>query len=78
MSLGSELSAARRASGLTVDDVAAASRLRPSIVTAIEQDDFAPCGGDVYARGHVRTIAAIVGLDPDAMASRFDEVATGT
>ena len=77
MSLGSELSAARRAAGLSVDAVAASSRLRSSIIIAIEADDFSPCGGDVYARGHVRTIAAIVGLDPDAMAQRFDEVATG-
>ena len=34
----------------------------------IEDDDFSPCGGDFYARGHIRTIAATVGARPDAAA----------
>ena len=37
---------------------------------AIEADDFSPCGGDFYARGHIRTIAATVGARPDAAARR--------
>lgn len=73
MSLGSDIEAARRAAGLSVEDVASATRLRASIVAAIEQGDFSPCGGAVYARGHVRTIAAIVGLDPDDAVARFDD-----
>jgi cytoskeleton protein RodZ len=41
-------------------------------VHAIEADDFAPCGGDVYARGHIRTLAKAVGLDPAELLAQFD------
>src|SRR5690606_8158886 len=35
-------------------------------------DDFAPCGGDVYARGHIRTLAKAVHLDPAPLIARFE------
>lgn len=54
-SVGHALRQARIAAGLTVDDITTATRVRIAIVHAIEADDFAPCGGDVYARGHIRT-----------------------
>ncbi|MFF8097011.1 helix-turn-helix domain-containing protein [Streptomyces sp. NPDC016675] len=71
-SVGRALQQARIAAGLTVDDVSSATRVRISIVHAIEADDFAPCGGDVYARGHIRTLAKAVGLDPAELVARFD------
>jgi cytoskeleton protein RodZ len=72
VSLGSELAAAREAHGLSVDDVAATTRIRATLIRAIEADDFAPCGGAVYARGHVRSIARAVGLDPEPLLAAFD------
>ena len=36
-------------------------------------DDFTLCGGDVYARGHVRTIAKVVGADPDALVAKISK-----
>ncbi|MYR63471.1 DUF4115 domain-containing protein, partial [Streptomyces sp. SID625] len=63
-SVGRSLKDARLAAGLTVDEVSTATRVRIAIVHAIEADDFAPCGGDVYARGHIRALAREVGLDP--------------
>ncbi|MCL7366155.1 helix-turn-helix domain-containing protein [Streptomyces ardesiacus] len=71
-SVGRALKQARIAAGLTVDDVTTATRVRIAIVHAIEADDFAPCGGDVYARGHIRTLAKAVGLDPAALLAQFD------
>ncbi|WP_108934283.1 helix-turn-helix domain-containing protein [Streptomyces ardesiacus] len=71
-SVGRALKQARIAAGLTVDDVTTATRVRIAIVHAIEADDFAPCGGDVYARGHIRTLAKAVGLDPGALLAQFD------
>ncbi|KOV58276.1 membrane protein [Streptomyces sp. MMG1121] len=64
---------ARIAAGLTVDDVSSATRVRIAIVHAIEADDFASCGGDVYARGHIRTLAKVVHLDPAPLITQFDE-----
>ncbi|MGQ4428617.1 helix-turn-helix domain-containing protein, partial [Streptomyces violaceoruber] len=71
-SVGHALRQARIAAGLTVDDITTATRVRIAIVHAIEADDFAPCGGDVYARGHIRTLAKAVGLDLAELLARFD------
>ncbi|MEU5598783.1 RodZ domain-containing protein [Streptomyces sp. NPDC020298] len=71
-SIGRTLRQARIAAGLTVDDVSSATRVRIAIVHAIEADNFAPCGGDVYARGHIRTLARAVRLDPAPLLARFD------
>ncbi|MEU6550869.1 RodZ domain-containing protein [Streptomyces sp. NPDC046915] len=71
-SIGRTLRQARIAAGLTVDDVSSATRVRIAIVHAIEADNFAPCGGDVYARGHIRTLARAVHLDPAPLLAQFD------
>jgi cytoskeleton protein RodZ len=70
--LGSALSAARQERGLSVEDVSAATRIRASIVRSIERDDFSPCGGAAYARGHLRSIAQVVGTDPKPLVEEFD------
>jgi cytoskeleton protein RodZ len=54
---------ARLASGRSVADVADALRVREAVVRGIEQDDYTLCGGDVYARGHLRAYARLVGVD---------------
>ncbi|MEV5356061.1 helix-turn-helix domain-containing protein [Streptomyces sp. NPDC086081] len=72
-SIGRALQQARIAAGLTVDDVSSATRVRMNIVHAIEADDFTPCGGDVYARGHIRTLAKAVHLDPEPLLAQYGE-----
>ncbi|MFF4396061.1 helix-turn-helix domain-containing protein [Streptomyces sp. NPDC001480] len=71
-SIGRTLRQARIAAGLTVENVSSATRVRIAIVHAIEADNFAPCGGDVYARGHIRTLARAVRLDPAPLLAQFD------
>lgn len=63
-SVGTALRQARVAAGLSAGDVSNATRIRLGIVHAIEEDDFTSCGGDVYARGHIRNLAKAVDLDP--------------
>jgi cytoskeletal protein RodZ len=70
--LGAALAAARRDRGLSVEDVSAATRVRPAIIRAIESDDFDPCGGAVYARGHLRSVAQVVGTDSRPLIEEFD------
>ncbi|MFF6912377.1 RodZ domain-containing protein [Streptomyces sp. NPDC012466] len=72
-SIGRVLQQARIAAGLTVDDVSSATRVRMNIVHAIEADDFTPCGGDVYARGHIRTLAKAVHLDPEPLLAQYGD-----
>jgi cytoskeleton protein RodZ len=74
MSLGSELSAAREAAGMTLAQVADRTRIRSTVIAGIEADDFSLCGGDVYARGHIRTIAKVVGIDPEPLVAEFDQL----
>ncbi|MFI0507975.1 helix-turn-helix domain-containing protein [Streptomyces albogriseolus] len=72
VSVGRALQQARIAAGLTVDDISTATRVRTAIVHAIERDDFAPCGGDVYARGHIRTLAKAVKLDAAPLLAQYE------
>ncbi|PZG56732.1 DUF4115 domain-containing protein [Spongiactinospora gelatinilytica] len=76
-SIGSVLARARRSAGLTVGQVSARTRISESLIHALERDDFSPCGGDFYGRGHVRNIAKAVGLDPEAVVRAYDEAAGG-
>lgn len=72
MSVGASLSEAREASGLSVEEVSATTRIRAGLIRAIEADDFSGCGGGVYARGHIRSIARAVGVDPEPLVADFD------
>lgn len=71
-SLGQSITAAREARGYTVAEVSERTRIRSTVIRAIENDSFDLCGGDVYARGHLRSIAAVVGLDPTPLVAQFD------
>ncbi len=73
VSIGATLAAARRHAGLTVADVSERTRVRESIIEGIEHDDYAACGGDFYARGHIRAIADAVGANPAPLIEEFDE-----
>jgi cytoskeletal protein RodZ len=72
VSIGATLAAARRRAGLTVGEVSQRTRVTEPIIRGIEQDDYAACGGDFYARGHIRAIARAVGEDPVPLIDEFD------
>ncbi|HEX8007884.1 MAG TPA: helix-turn-helix domain-containing protein [Trebonia sp.] len=72
MSIGETLADARRQAGLTITQVSQQTRIRESIIRAIEQGDFSPCGGDFYTRGHIRSIAGVVGVDPGPLIREYD------
>jgi cytoskeleton protein RodZ len=72
VSIGETLAAAREERGLTVQQVSDVTRLRATIISALEHDDFDVAGGAVYARGHIRSIARVVGADGDALVAQFD------
>ena len=71
--IGPELAAARTRLGLTVDQLADRTRIRPHVIEAVEVDDFSPCGGDFYARGHLRTLARVLGIDAAPLVASYDE-----
>lgn len=71
--VGPELRAARTRLGLSTDQLAERTRIRPHVIEAIEVDDFVPCGGDFYARGHLRTLARVLGVDVGPLLVSYDE-----
>jgi hypothetical protein len=71
--IGPQLAAARSGLRLSVDQLAERTRIRPHVIEAIEVDDFAPCGGDFYARGHLRTLARVLGVDVAPLLATYDD-----
>jgi Helix-turn-helix domain len=72
LGIGGALAEARSEAGLSVDQVSERTRIRATIIRAIERDDYAMCGGDFYARGHIRAIARVVGTDPAPLIEQYD------
>ena len=72
MSIGESLAEARRQAGLSINQVSQRTRIRETIIRGIERDDYSACGGDFYARGHIRSIARAVGADPEPLIREYD------
>jgi hypothetical protein len=47
--------------------------VRSHVIESIEVDDFAPCGGDFYARGHLRTLARVLGVEAAPLLAAYDD-----
>jgi cytoskeleton protein RodZ len=63
-SIGEALRSAREAQGKSVEEASAATRIRPSYLEALEQERFDELGGNVYAKGFLRSYASFLGVDP--------------
>ena len=72
MNLGEVLSSARAASHLSIDELSALTSIRSGLIAEIEKNNFAHCGGDIYARGHLRNLAPKIGLDPIELIRLYD------
>jgi cytoskeletal protein RodZ len=72
VSIGDALADARRQAGLTITQVSQRTCIRETIVRGIEHDDFSACGGDFYARGHIRSVARAVGADDEELIREYD------
>src|SRR5579859_6288394 len=72
VSVGDALAQARSRAGLTVAQVSQQTCIRETIIRGIERGDFSACGGDFYARGHIRSIASVVGADPEPIIREYD------
>jgi len=73
MALGSLIAKARKDAGLSLEDLAAKTNIRISVLSEIEKDNFEHCGGETYARGHVRNIASILKADQKEFIRLYEE-----
>jgi cytoskeleton protein RodZ len=72
MNLGEVLQSARTAAGLSIEDLAAITSIRAGLLIEIEKNNFSHCGGDIYARGHLRNIAPKLGLDANQLVDLYN------
>jgi cytoskeletal protein RodZ len=73
VSIGDTLAEARRQACLTVTQVSQRTCIRETIIRGIERGDYSACGGDFYARGHIRSIARAVGVDAEPLVREYDQ-----
>ena len=64
MSLGTTIKEARKRVGMSIEKLAERTSIRTALLRDFEMDDFSKCGGDTYAKGHVRNIANALSVEP--------------
>ncbi|MBV9440665.1 MAG: helix-turn-helix domain-containing protein [Candidatus Eremiobacteraeota bacterium] len=72
--LGDEFRVAREARGLSLSEVAEKIHIRSVYLNAIEHEDWPAIGAPVYVRGFIRTYARFLGLEPESIVDRFNEM----
>ena len=73
MSLGEFLRGARENAGLSVDDLAERTSIRAGLIKEMENNKFIHCGGDTYARGHLRNIAPLISANAQELVDLYNE-----
>jgi cytoskeletal protein RodZ len=73
MNLGEVLHNARTSVGISLEDLAVATSIRAGLLSEMEKNNFSHCGGDIYARGHLRNLAPKLGLDAQELINLYNE-----
>jgi len=73
MTLGQVIRDARIAARLSIEELSESTSVRIGLLTEMENNNFVHCGGDTYARGHLRNIANKVGVDPNVFIKLYNE-----
>lgn len=73
MNLGELLKSAREESRLSINDLSEATSIRAGLLSQMEENDFSHCGGDIYARGHLRNIAPLIALDAAKLIDLYNQ-----
>ena len=69
--IGAVLREARQEQGRELSDAAAAISMRVTQLEALEEDRWEQFGGDVYAKGFLKSYAVWLGLDPEPLLERY-------
>ncbi len=71
--IGKQLAKARLARGMSVDEAAHATKMRPDKILALENDDYARFGNNAYAKGFLQIYGRFLGVD---VTRQFQELET--
>jgi cytoskeletal protein RodZ len=69
--IGNSLREARIRRGLSIKDVEDATKIRSKYLEALEEDDFEVLPGSTYVKAFLRTYAAFLKLDADALIAEY-------
>lgn len=72
-SIGEFFEQSRESQGLTLEQVAALTRIQQRFIEALEKEDFAGLPERVFVKGFVRTYARALGLNEEEAVQRFEE-----
>ena len=71
---GERLAAARREQQISIDEVAKELHLDEPKVRALERNDFDTLGAPVFAKGHLRKYAQLVGISMDEVVAEYESL----
>ena len=71
-SVGKKLNQARLKRGLTIDEAAHATKLRPDKIAALETDDYSRFANNIYAKGFLQIYARFLNVDVSEFARTLD------
>jgi len=71
-SVGKKLSQARQERGLSIDEAAHATKLRPDKIVALESDDYTRFANNTYAKGFLQIYARFLNVDVGEFARTLD------
>lgn len=69
---GQRLAAARRKAGLSLEEMAARTRVRREFLEALEMMDVKLLPGRAYSLAYLRSYASALGLDPRELSAQFE------
>ncbi len=70
--LGTILRETRQARGVTIDDVAQVTRIRPRYLEALEEERYDVLPTAVHVRGFLRNYSQYLSLDPEPLIARYN------
>jgi cytoskeletal protein RodZ len=76
MSLGALIAKSRTEARLSIEDLAKVTNIPVTLLRDMENDNFKKCGGETYARGHLRNIAVKLGVDERVFLDLFETEVT--
>jgi cytoskeletal protein RodZ len=71
-SVGKKLNQARLKRGLTIDEAAYATKLRPDKIAALEADDYSRFANNIYAKGFLQIYARFLNVDVSDFSRTLD------
>jgi cytoskeleton protein RodZ len=78
LGIGSALRAAREQQGLVLEDIARSTKVRADYLRALENEEFVRMGGDVYAKGFLKTYCVALGIEPESLLTIYRQQVQGS